>query len=55
MFVIFNDDCSGSVRFFDAANVTFKIYVDAPIGNTIWMMQINPANNVFQGSAKRVW
>jgi len=21
----------------------------------IWMIQSNPANNVFQGSAKRVW
>jgi hypothetical protein len=49
-----NDDCSGTVRFFDAANVTFKIYVDLPMGNTIWMIQINPTNNVFQGSAKRV-
>jgi hypothetical protein len=49
-----NDDCSGTVRFFDAANVTFKIYVDLPMGNTIWMIQTNPTNNVFQGSAKRV-
>ena len=50
-----NDDCSGTVQFFDAASVMFKIYVDPPKGDTIWMIQSNPANNVFQGSAKRVW
>ena len=50
-----NDDCSGSVQFLDAGNVTFRIYVDPPLGNTIWMIQTNPANNVFQGSAKRVF
>lgn len=49
-----DDDCSGTVQFLDAANVTFKIYV-APGGDTIWMIQSTPANNVFQGSAKRVW
>jgi hypothetical protein len=49
-----NDDCSGTVQFADASNVTFKIYVDYPEGDTIWMIQTNPANNVFQGSAKRV-
>jgi hypothetical protein len=49
-----NDDCSGTVHFLDAGNVTFKIYVDPPKGDTIWMIQINPTNNVFQGSAKRV-
>ena len=49
-----NDDCSGTVHFFDANNVTFKIYVDPPRGDTIWMIQINPANNVFQGVANRV-
>ena len=50
-----NDDCSGIVHFFDVNNAMFKIYVDPPQGDTIWMIQINPANNVFQGSAKRVW
>ncbi len=50
-----NGDCSGTVQFFDAANVTFKIVVDPPRGDTIWMIQTNPANNVFQGSATRVF
>lgn len=48
------DDCSGTVQFFDAANVAYKIYVDPQQGDTIWMIQTNPANNVFQGSAMRV-
>jgi hypothetical protein len=42
------------VHFLDAAGVTFKIYVDPPQGDTIWMIQTNPAQNVFQGTAKRV-
>ena len=50
-----NDDCTGTVQFFDAASVMFKIVVDPPRGDTIWMIQTNPANNVFQGSATRVW
>jgi hypothetical protein len=50
-----NDDCSGTVQFLDANNATFKIYVDPPRGDRIWMIQTNPANNVFQGSAKRVF
>ena len=50
-----NDDCTGTVVFADAASVTFKIYVDPPQGDTIWMIQTNPANNVFQGSATRVY
>jgi len=50
-----NDDCTGSVKFSDANSVTFTIYVDPPQGDTIWMIQTNPLNNVFQGSAKRVW
>jgi len=50
-----NDDCTGTLQFSDANSVTFNIYVDPPQGNTIWMIQTNPANNVFQGSAKRVW
>jgi hypothetical protein len=49
-----NDDCSGTVQFLDAANVTFKIQLDGPFGFTMWMIQTNPANNVFQGMAKRV-
>ena len=50
-----NDDCTGTVVFLDASNVTFKIYVDPPRGDTIWMIQTNPSNNVFQGTAQRVW
>jgi hypothetical protein len=50
-----NDDCTGTVQFSDANGVAFKIYVDPPKGNTIWMIQINPPNNVFQGSATRAW
>jgi hypothetical protein len=50
-----NPDCTGTVRFFDASGVTFFVYVDPPRGDTITMLQSNPANNVFQGSARRVW
>jgi hypothetical protein len=50
-----NEDCTGTVQFLDASNVAFKIYVDPPLADTIWLIQINPTNNVFQGSAKRVW
>src|SRR5262245_40826546 len=50
-----NDDCTGILQFSDANSVTFNIYVDPPQGGTIWMIQTNPANNVFQGSARRVW
>lgn len=46
---------SGTVRFFDAGNVRFRIYVEPPRGDTIWMIQTNPANNVFEGSGKRIW
>jgi hypothetical protein len=49
-----NDDCSGTVQFFDARSVAFKIHVDGPAGATISMLQTNPGNNVLQGSAKRV-
>ena len=49
-----NADCSGIVQFFDANNTTFQIYVEPPQGDTIWMIQSNPLNNVFQGSATRV-
>jgi hypothetical protein len=49
-----NDDCTGTIRFADAGSVTFNIVVDPPKGDTVWLIQTNPANNVFQGSAKRV-
>lgn len=49
-----NEDCSGTVEFSDALHVKFNIYVDPPQGETIWMIQTNPANNVFQGTARRV-
>ena len=29
-----NEDCTGTVQFFDASSVTFKIYVDPPPGAT---------------------
>ena len=48
-----NADCTGTVQFLDANNVTYEIYVDAPRGETIRMIQTNPVNNVFQGIAKR--
>jgi hypothetical protein len=50
-----NADCSGTVQFSDATNAAFKIQVDPPQGSTIWMIQTNPLNNVFQGSAQRVF
>jgi len=50
-----NDDCTGTVQFADATGAAFKIYVDPPQGDTIWMIQTNPTNNVFQGSARRVF
>lgn len=49
-----NDDCTGTVQFLDANNVAFKIVVDPPSGDTIWMIQTHPVNNVFQGKAVRV-
>ena len=51
---IVNEDCTGRVHFFDANGVMFNIYVEPPRGETIWLIQTNPANNVFQGTAKRV-
>jgi hypothetical protein len=51
---ILGTTCSGTVQFQDASNLTFKIYV-APGADSLWMIQSNPANNVFQGSAKRVY
>ena len=35
-------------------SVKFNIYIEPPKGDTIWMIQTNPANNVFRGSATRV-
>lgn len=48
-----NADCTGSVHFFDAINATFFIFIELP-GNTVRMFQINPSNNVLQGTAERV-
>ena len=39
---------------FGDSGATFKIVVDAPRGDTIWMIQTHPINNVFQGKAVRV-
>ena len=50
-----NEDCSGTVHFFDAGNVTFSIHVQAPRGDTIQMIQTNPADNVFVGTANLSW
>jgi len=50
-----NDNCSGMVHFLDANNATFTIFVDHTEGRTLRMIQINPVNNVLQGTAKRVW
>ncbi len=49
-----NEDCTGTIQFGDAAGVTFRIYVEPRWGGRVWMIQTNPANNVFQGLAKRV-
>lgn len=49
-----DSDCRGTVRFFDAGNVAFAIYVE-PWSRRVHMIQIHPANNVFQGTAERVW
>ena len=52
---VVNDDCTGTVHFFDANNVTFSILVIPPRGEQIQMIQTNPSNNVFQGTATRIW
>lgn len=49
-----NEDCSGSIQFGDAAGVSFKIQVDPHWGGTLWLIQTNPTNNVFLGTATRV-
>lgn len=47
-----NADCNGSVHFLDANNVTFAIYVES-FGSTVRMIQTNPSNHVFPGTAQR--
>jgi hypothetical protein len=47
-------DCNGTVQFADQNATAFAIHV-GPWGNTIYMIQINPNNNVFEGVAKRSW
>jgi hypothetical protein len=49
------DDCGGTLHFSDANNVTFNIRVEPPRGEKIWLIQTFPANNVFQGTATRVY
>lgn len=49
-----NEDCTGKIHFFDGNGVLFAIYVDAANGDSLSMVQISPANNAFQGTAKRV-
>ena len=51
---VVNDDCSGTVQFGDGNSVNYRIFVDPPEGHTVWMIQTNPPQNVFQGAAKRV-
>jgi hypothetical protein len=48
-------DCSGTLHFLDANNVTWKFYVhDTPHGEpTLSLIQINPVNNVVEGRATR--
>ena len=50
-----NADCTGTVQFGDANGVAYRIFVDPPRGETIRMIQTNPADNVFQGIARRAW
>jgi hypothetical protein len=51
---VVNEDCTGTVEFHDPNNVSYRIVVDPSEGHTVWMLQSNPANNVLQGSARRV-
>lgn len=51
---VVNEDCTGKIHFFDAAGVMYSIYVEPPNGDTIWMIQTHPLNNVSQGSARRL-
>jgi len=47
-------DCNGTVQFADQNATAFAVHI-GPWGNTIYMIQINPNNNVFEGVAKRSW
>jgi len=47
-------DCSGTVHFFDAGNVTFDILITSLRADEIRMIQTNPPDNVFQGPASRL-
>lgn len=49
-----NEDCTGTMQFFDAAGVSYRIFVSPPRGEKVWMIQTNPSNNVMQGSAVRL-
>jgi hypothetical protein len=49
-----NADCTGTVHFLDPNNVTFSIHVEA-FGGIVQMIQTNPSNNVFEGTARRSW
>lgn len=47
-------DCNGTVLFQDQNATAFAIHI-GPWGNTVYMIQTNPLNNVFEGVAKRSW
>lgn len=49
-----NADCTGTVHFSDPSNVTYAVFVESS-GRVIRMIQTNPSNNVFEGTAKRIW
>lgn len=51
---VVNEDCTGKIHFFDAVGVMYTIYVEPPRGDTIWMIQTSPPNNVSQGAARRL-
>jgi len=46
-----NDDCTGTIQY--PTGVMYKMVVDAPRGDTAWMVQTNP-NTVFQGKLERI-
>ena len=47
-----DEACTGTIHFFDALDLTLD-FVASPRGNEIWMIQTNPMNTVFQGTATR--
>jgi hypothetical protein len=47
----FNDDCTGIVQY--PRGVINKIFVDAPRGDTVSLIQVN-SNNAFSGKLERV-